>query len=64
MTNIACQLEHSVEAEVSPSFAWNWRTDIKNWTIRPPNFSSMAHSPGLVGNDPASGTRAFTLANS
>ena len=31
MTNIACQLEHSIEAEVGPAFAWNWRTDIKNW---------------------------------
>ena len=31
MTNIACQLEHSVEAEVSPAFAWSWRTDIKTW---------------------------------
>src|SRR5438876_8580021 len=28
MKNIACQLEHSVDAEVSPSFAWSWRTDI------------------------------------
>jgi hypothetical protein len=31
MTNIACQLEHSVEADVSLAFAWNWRTDIQNW---------------------------------
>ena len=31
MTNIACQLEHSIEAEVSPAFAWDWRTDIRNW---------------------------------
>jgi len=31
MKNIACQLEHAVEAEVSSSFAWNWRTDINNW---------------------------------
>lgn len=31
MTNIACQLEHSVEAEVRPAFAWSWRTNIKNW---------------------------------
>jgi hypothetical protein len=31
MKNIACQLEHSVEAEVSLSFAWSWRTDINNW---------------------------------
>jgi uncharacterized protein YbjT (DUF2867 family) len=38
MTNIACQLEHSVEAEVTPSFAWNWRTDIKNWDDPPAQF--------------------------
>jgi hypothetical protein len=31
MNNIACQLEHSVEADVTPSFAWNWRTDVTNW---------------------------------
>jgi hypothetical protein len=38
MKNIACQLEHSVEAEVSPSFAWNWRTDIENWDDPPAQF--------------------------
>jgi hypothetical protein len=38
MKNIACQLEHSVEAEVSPSFAWNWRTDVKNWDDPPAQF--------------------------
>jgi hypothetical protein len=38
MTNIACQLEHSVEAEVSPAFAWNWRTDIQNWDDPPAQF--------------------------
>jgi hypothetical protein len=38
MTNIACQLEHSVEAEVSPAFAWNWRTNIKNWDDPPAQF--------------------------
>jgi hypothetical protein len=38
MMNIACQLEHSVEAEVSRSFAWNWRTDIKNWDDPPAQF--------------------------
>ena len=38
MTNIACQQEHSVEAEVSPAFAWNWRTDIKNWDDPPARF--------------------------
>jgi hypothetical protein len=38
MTNIACQLEESVEAEVSSSFAWSWRTDIKNWDDPPAQF--------------------------
>ena len=38
MKNIACQLEHSVEAEVSPSFAWSWRTDIRNWDDPPAQF--------------------------
>jgi Polyketide cyclase / dehydrase and lipid transport len=38
MKNIACQLEESVEAEVSPSFAWSWRTDIKNWDDPPAQF--------------------------
>jgi Polyketide cyclase / dehydrase and lipid transport len=34
----AYQLEHSVEADVSPSFAWNWRTDVKNWDDPPARF--------------------------
>jgi hypothetical protein len=38
MNDIACQLEHSVEADVSPSFAWNWRTDVKNWDDPPAHF--------------------------
>jgi hypothetical protein len=38
MQNIAWQLEESVEAEVSPSFAWNWRTDIQTWDDPPAQF--------------------------
>jgi hypothetical protein len=38
MKNIACQLEYSVEADVSPLFAWNWRTDIKTWDDPPAQF--------------------------
>ena len=34
----AYQLEHSVEADVSPSFAWNWRTDVGNWDDPPAQF--------------------------
>ena len=38
MTNIACQLEHSVDADVPPAFAWSWRTDVKNWDDPPAQF--------------------------
>jgi hypothetical protein len=38
MKNIACELEYSIEAEVSLSFAWNWRTDIQNWDDPPAQF--------------------------
>jgi len=38
MTHIAWQLEHSVEAEVTSLFAWNWRTDVKNWDDPPAQF--------------------------
>jgi hypothetical protein len=38
MTEIAVQLELSVEADASPAFAWNWRTDIKNWDDPPAQF--------------------------
>jgi hypothetical protein len=38
MTNIACQLEHSVDAEVSLAFAWKWRTNIENWDDPPAQF--------------------------
>jgi prevent-host-death family protein len=30
MGEIAWELEHSVEADVSPSFAWSFRTDIRD----------------------------------
>ena len=38
MTNIACQLQHSVDVEVSCSFAWNWRTNVANWDDPPAQF--------------------------
>jgi len=38
MTNIACQLEHSIEVDVTPAFAWSWRTDINNWDDPPAQF--------------------------
>lgn len=39
MRGIALHLEHSVEAEVSPEFAWKFRTDIANWNDPPASFS-------------------------
>jgi hypothetical protein len=39
MDEIAWKLEHSVEADVSPSFAWSFRTDIRNWNDPPAEFS-------------------------
>lgn len=47
MKNIVCQLEHSIEAEVSSSFAWNWRTDIKNWDD--PSAQFLLDSPFARG---------------
>src|SRR5262249_11731971 len=38
MTNIACQLQYSVEVEVSCSFAWTWRTNVANWNDPPAQF--------------------------
>ena len=38
MEKIACQLEYSIEAEVTPLFAWNWRTDITTWDDPPAQF--------------------------
>jgi hypothetical protein len=38
MRSIFMQLEHSVEAEVSPEFAWKYRTDIANWNDPPARF--------------------------
>src|SRR5262249_26930497 len=41
MTNIMCELQHSVEADVSCSFAWNWRTNIENWDDPPAQFQLL-----------------------
>jgi len=38
MNDVAYLLEHSVDADVSPSFAWTWRTDLKNWDDPPARF--------------------------
>jgi polyketide cyclase/dehydrase/lipid transport protein len=47
MAEIAWELEHSVEADVSPSFAWSFRTDIRNWNDPPAKFS--LEGPFAVG---------------
>jgi len=38
MNDIVYQVEHSVVAPVSPAFAWEWRTDVKNWNDPPAEF--------------------------
>ena len=35
---IAWQLEHSVETDASPSFAWRYLTDVRNWDDPPAHF--------------------------
>jgi|SRR6266511_5268664 len=39
VTAAALRLEHSVEANVSPAFAWSFRTDVANWNDPPATFS-------------------------
>src|SRR5262245_14056481 len=48
MNGIAIQLEHSVEAEVSPEFAWKHRTDITNWNDPPARF--VLDGPFVAGS--------------
>ena len=38
MSDIAVLLEHSIEADVSAAFAWNFRTNIANWSDPPATF--------------------------
>jgi hypothetical protein len=38
MIDVVYQVEHSVEVPVSPAFAWDWRTDVKNWDDPPAQF--------------------------
>ena len=64
MKNIACKLEHSVEAEVTTSFAWSWRTDIKNWDDPPAQFQLDGPFASGSGEEPCFRARAFALANS
>src|ERR1700704_6034460 len=39
MSEIAFQLEYSVEADVSPAFAWQFRTEVSNWNDPPAQFA-------------------------
>jgi hypothetical protein len=59
MTRITLEWEHSVDAEVSPAFAWRFRTDVANWNDPPAIFALdgafAAGSRGttlLPGQDP------------
>jgi hypothetical protein len=38
MSDIAYDAQHSVDAEVSLAFAWDWRTDVRNWDDPPATF--------------------------
>jgi hypothetical protein len=32
------QLEYAIEVQVSRTFAWNWRIDVRNWDDPPAHF--------------------------
>jgi hypothetical protein len=38
MTDVVYDVEYSVEAPVSLAFAWDWRTDVRNWDDPPAQF--------------------------
>jgi hypothetical protein len=38
MNSNPCELEFSVDVDVSSSFAWEWRTNVKNWDDPPARF--------------------------
>ena len=39
ISQIALELRYSVEADVSPAFAWRFRTDVANWNDPPARFA-------------------------
>lgn len=53
MDEIALQLEHSVEAEVSAAFAWSFRIDVANW--------NDPHAKFALDGPFAAGSRGTTL---
>jgi len=48
MSAISLQLEHSIDAQVSPEFAWKYRTDIANWNDPPARF--VLDGPFMAGS--------------
>jgi len=60
MTEIAVQLQYSVEAEVSPAFAWQFRTNVANWSDPPARFA--LDGPFEVGSCGTTLCRAITFA--
>lgn len=53
MNTVAWEMTHSVETNASPSFAWNYWTDVANWDDPPAKFELQG--PFAVG------TRGTTL---
>ena len=47
MTDHELILEHSVEADVSAAFAWNYRTDVATWSDPPATF--LLNGPFVEG---------------
>ena len=59
MTDVAWQLEHTVQADVSVTFAWNFWTDVTNWDDPPAQFvlegpfaAGSAGTTLIPGRDP------------
>ena len=48
MSEVALTLKCSVEADVTPDFAWRFRTDISNWDDPPAKF--VIHGPFEAGS--------------
>jgi hypothetical protein len=53
MGGVALQLEHSVDADASPGFAWSFWTDVTNWDDPPAQF--------VLDGPFAAGSRGTTL---
>lgn len=64
MSEGACVLEHSVEADVSATFAWKFWTDITNWDDPPAQFTlDSAFADGARGRTmlPGEPVRDWTI---